>query len=86
MSAVVNLLLLLSALLSALTGVGGARVQHIPTVAGASLVAQTAVTAARRVGTRPVQALPSRRDVAVFAWIRAAVPAAEPLFANRRRE
>jgi hypothetical protein len=89
MAGAVNLLLLLSALLSALTG--GATAMRTP--AAAHAVAST-IVAAQVEGrpayaiARPVQALPSLAVVAT-AFPRCAVvalAAAEPLYASRRRE
>ena len=89
MSSAVNLLLLLSALLSALTGAGlGARAAQ-PAVA-VSRIAETAVAAQVkpvRAITGPVAALPDLTAVAgarsTPAWLLA--PAA-PLYLSRRRE
>lgn len=82
-----NLLLLLSALLSALTGVGGARGASAPQVVCA---AATAVRAARvaaiSVGVRPVQAPPPLAAVLRPSGTAWALAAAEPLYASRRRE
>ena len=87
MSARVNLLLLLSALLSALSGVGASARQ--PQVAQA--VAQQARVAAPRLAaapaTRPALVLPGLAALAVApaarGWTLAAI---EPAFATRRRE
>jgi hypothetical protein len=87
MSGTVNLLLLLSALLSALTGVGASARQ--PQVAQAvAQQAQAAATVSRpAVAHRPLIITPS---LATFATEPVAVAlhiaAAEPLFASRRRE
>lgn len=89
MSGTVNLLLLLSALLSALTGVG-ASVRQPPVAAQAvaqQARAAVAASVAQRVAARPVQALATRSAsaaapvTAVFALL-----PAEPAFATRRRE
>lgn len=85
----VNLLLLLSALLSALTGAQvGARA--LPPTVAVSQPAEDAVTArvARASVTgRPIVALPTRpggaEPIAFVAW---RLAAAAPLFASRRRE
>lgn len=84
-----NLLLLLSALLSALTGGGSA--MRTPAAAHAVASAAAVVEAQVRpaaVASRPQQALPTL--VASAAWgLAAAAPAVapgEPLYARRRRE
>lgn len=84
-----NLLLLLSALLSALTGVGGSvRAPDVAqAVAGAS--AAVAVAPARRPGVaaRPVLGLPGLVAGTRLPWgVGLALPAAEPIWATRRRE
>ena len=84
-----NLLLLLSALLSALSGIGGSvRAPDVAqAVAGAK--AAVAVAPARRPGVaaRPVFALPDRASQVAASWGTAlALPAAEPIWATRRRE
>ena len=84
-----NLLLLLSALLSALTGIGGSvRAPDVAqAVAGAK--AAVAVVPARRPGVaaRPGFVLPGRIAQAVLPRGTAlALPAAEPIWATRRRE
>lgn len=84
-----NFLLLLSALLSALTGVGAsARAQdRAQSVAEGSVATQRAALAPRRIAIRPVDALPGLAQTAriapeaIFSFV-----AAEPLFAGRRRE
>jgi hypothetical protein len=87
MSGAVNLLLLLSALLSALTGVGASARQ--PQVAQAvAQQARAAVTASRpAVAHRPIVLAPS---LAVLAGAPLAsvlhLAAIEPVFASRRRE
>jgi len=84
-----NLLLLLSALLSAITGIGASRGDVVPASAvcasaGAVCAAKNAV---RSIAHRPVVAPPTIADVAIATtldqpvWVRA-----EPLFASRRRE
>lgn len=88
MSRGVNLLLLLSALLSALAGVGGHARQPQVAQALAQPAAQAVSSAAARArAARPAVALPTlaasaEKPVAlVFA-----LAAAEPLYAARRRE
>ncbi|QNE31201.1 hypothetical protein F1C10_04105 [Sphingomonas sp. NBWT7] len=84
-----SLLLLLSALLSALTGVGaGARApDRAQTVAEASIGAVQAATVRRSPAVRPLAVLPT---IAAIAPLRAACAiapvAVEPIFATRRRE
>lgn len=89
MSARVNLLLLLSALLSALTGVGATAPaqDRAPTVAEGSVNAARAAATARRLTTRPTATLPTLHASAAAA-ITPALPLAprEPLYATRRRE
>jgi len=84
-----NLLLLLSALLSALTGIGGSvrAPDMAQAVAGASAVA--AVAPARRPGVaaRPAFVLPGRLSQAILPrYVALALPAAQPIWATRRRE
>jgi len=84
-----NLLLLLSALLSALGGTSGVRAAQAPTATlSASLVsvAEEATAARRQQAARPEVALPRpAQDVAQM--MRAfALPALVPVFASRRRE
>ena len=84
-----NLLLLLSALLSALTGagVGVRRPEVAQAVAGRSVAAQPAPIVAVRVGQRPSAALP--RLIASAMFVRAIVPVMlgpVDLWATRRRE
>lgn len=83
----VNLLLLLSALLSALTGVGGTRGAATPQAVCARSVEVGAVRIAATVAaTRPVQALPVLADVSAGSGAALILTAVEPLFASRRRE
>lgn len=83
-----NLILLLSALLSALSGTAGVRAAQVPmalTANVASVVKATAQAVAQ-VAARPVQAL-AGPVLAILAEPRAlALPAAVPAFASRRRE
>ena len=83
-----SVLLLLSALLSALTGVGAAT--RAPQVAQAVAGAAEAATVARArsplAALRPVQASPGIRAVAAVMRPAAAVPSREPIWASRRRE
>jgi len=84
-----NLLLLLSALLSALTG--GASAMRTPAAAHAVASAVAVVEAQVRpasVASRPQQLLPTLAVSAVWAFSAAApaVVRAEPLYARRRRE
>lgn len=89
MSVAVNLLLLLSALLSALTGVqAGARAPQATVSVSQSAEAIGAVSASRvNVAGRPALALPIRAAM-VPADVRVAwrLHAPVPLFASRRRE
>jgi hypothetical protein len=87
MSSHVNLLLLLSALLSALTGVGASARQAAPAQAVAQQARAAAiVSAARRVAVRPRQALAGLIASAAAPRMAAlALAAREPIFAGRRR-
>lgn len=84
-----NLLLLLSALLSALSGIGGsARAPGVAqAVAGASVVAPRLVPAQARAAPRPVAALPTRRASAAIGVV-PAIPrvVSVPAWADRQRE
>jgi hypothetical protein len=84
-----NLLLLLSALLSALSGTGGARTAQVPTTLSSAVVA-TAVKATaevrRQVAARPVQAIGGPAFAVVAALAVFALSDAIPAFASRRRE
>jgi hypothetical protein len=84
----VNLLLLLSALLSALTGgVSAMRAPAAPhAVAVAAAVAEAQVSPAR-VDTRPVQSLPGRwQAIAIVNPAAITLTSIIPLYASRRRE
>ena len=82
-----NLLLLLSALLSALTGVGGTRGGLAAQPVCERPVEVRAVRAATAlVARRPAQALPNVTVLARAAGSALRLVAAEPLFASRRRE
>ncbi|MCD2315876.1 hypothetical protein LQ954_06910 [Sphingomonas sp. IC-11] len=84
-----NLLLLLSALLSALSGVGASvRSQdRAQAVAEGSLTTTATAHAPRLLAQRPRTALPTLREAALPGEVRAlTLVAAEPLFASRRRE
>ncbi|UVO49557.1 hypothetical protein M0208_03155 [Sphingomonas sp. SUN019] len=83
-----NLLLLLSALLSALTGVGTRVGGPEPVQAVARENAQVAVAAevAKRLSVRPVSALPQLAEVAFVTPVAAFTVATVPAWATRRRE
>lgn len=82
-----NLLLLLSALLSALTGaVPGVRGQSAQAVAQGSVCSQSVVAAPVKVAIRPAAALASLEDVSVSATLRAIAVSKAPIWADRRRE
>ena len=84
-----NLILLLSALLSALSGTAGARGAQVPTALSSTVVA-TAVKATaevrRQVAARPVQAIAGPVHAVVAALPAVALSNAIPAFASRRRE
>ena len=84
-----NLLLFLSALLSALTGVvGGGRVADVPQYEAIAVRAVRVVAVPAHATARPVTVMPGLDDVAslpVIASFAAPAPPA-PLYAGRRRE
>lgn len=87
MSGRVNLLLLLSALFSALTGVGASARQPQLAQAVAQQGRIAIAVAARRIAPRPAVAPATRRDSAAAPLARIwALHAVEPPFARRRRE
>jgi hypothetical protein len=82
-----NLLLLLSALLSALAGVGGSVRAPSPAQAVTSAAAaQVAPAPPARASARPVSVPPALAGVAAMRMTIAALPLAIPLWASRRRE
>ncbi len=84
-----NLLLLLSALLSALSGLGvNVRAPvAVQAVAGVAAASPAVRAADRTAATRPVAGLPGLAQVAVARWAKAVpLPAAIPLWTTRRRE
>ena len=84
-----NLILLLSALLSALSGAGGARAAQVPTTLSSAVVA-TAVKATaevrRQVAARPIQAIAGPAHAVISALPVFALSDAIPVCASRRRE
>lgn len=89
MSAHVNLLLLLSAVLSALTGVGGGvRGQHrAQAVAEGTIVAVRVAASPRIASERPSSELLTLVEAAAFSGQSGlALTPIEPAFATRRRE
>ena len=88
MSGVVNLLLLLSALLSALTGVGGSvRQPQVAQAVAQQVKAAAIASAARHLATRPVPPRATPAAVRSAPIVRTfALAAVEPIFAGRRRE
>ena len=84
-----NLLLFLSALLSALTGVvGGGRAAQAPQYEAVAVTTAQVAVAPVRLSARPVMALPTLADAAGELWPAtiAVVGLAVPLYAGRRRE
>jgi len=82
-----NLLLLLSALLSALTGVvPGVRGQAAQAVAQGAISPQAVAVAVVRRATRPVAGPPSLQAVAASPALPAIAVDMSSLWANRRRE
>ncbi|MGN6820340.1 MAG: hypothetical protein ACTHJR_16875 [Sphingomonas sp.] len=84
-----NLILLLSALLSALSGTGGARATQVPTTLSSNVVAtavKATVAVRHQIAARPVQSLsgPVQAMVAALPVLTLADPI--PAFASRRRE
>ncbi len=82
-----NLLLLLSALLSALTGaVPGVRGQSAQAVAQGSVCSQSIAATPAKVLIRPVSGLPALLQVAVATTLRTIAIVSLPLWTERRRE
>ncbi|MBW6522370.1 hypothetical protein KZ810_02565 [Sphingomonas sp. RHCKR47] len=83
-----NLLLLLSALLSALTGIGGsARQPQLAQAVAQEKVARPAATVRAVLLARPLQSVATLASAAIAPVSRAwSLLAAEPAFAGRRRE
>ncbi|MBA4049363.1 MAG: hypothetical protein C0476_12570 [Sphingomonas sp.] len=83
-----NLLLLLSAMLSALSGVGGTLRAGEPYALAAQVTVDVAVQCtATAQPRRPVQALPTRAAPGVVGSVAPfALTPVEPIFAQRRRE
>jgi hypothetical protein len=83
-----NLILLLSALLSALSGTTGVRAPVTPAALSSSVAsAVTATASARlRVASRPVQAIAGPANSVVTALPAFALADSVPAFASRRRE
>jgi hypothetical protein len=83
-----NLLLLLSALLSALGGTSGVRAAQAPTALSASIttVAKAAAVAERAIASRPILSFAQPGHMAVAIGSALALVPAIPAFASRRRE
>jgi hypothetical protein len=83
-----KLLLLLSALLSALGGTAGARAAQAPIALSTSIttVAKAAAVAERAIAARPVQSFAQPEHAAVVIGAALALAPAIPAFASRRRE
>ncbi|WP_147454297.1 hypothetical protein [Sphingomonas sp. PP-F2F-G114-C0414] len=82
-----NLLLLLSALLSALTGaVPGGRGQSAQAVAQGSVCSQSVAATPAKVLIRPVSDIVTLPQVAVATTLRTIAIVSRPLWAERRRE
>ncbi len=82
-----NLLLLLSALLSALTGaVPGVRGQSAQAVAQGSVCSQSVAATPAKVMIRPVSGIATLAHVAVATTFRTIAVVSHPLWAERRRE
>ncbi len=82
-----NLLLLLSALLSALTGaVPGVRGQSAQAVTQGSVCSQSVAATSVKVLKRPVSGIVTLPQVAVAATLRTIAVVSLPLWTERRRE
>jgi hypothetical protein len=83
-----NLILLLSALLSALSGTTGVRAAQVPMALSANVASVVKATAQAKaqVAARPVQALAGPVSAIVAEPAALTLPAAIPAFASRRRE
>ena len=83
-----NLILLLSALLSALSGTAGVRTAQAPMALSASVANVVKATAEvrRQVASRPAQTIAGPAGAAIAIGRAFALPDAIPAFASRRRE